>query len=264
MTRAPGAGTATVLGARIDALDWRQCVDRIAAWARARESRCVCLCNAHSVVSARREPAFARVLDSADLALPDGAPVAWTLRRRGFAGQPRLSGPELMWRCCERAAREGLPIFLYGGSDATLRRLTTRLAGEFPGLTLAGAQAPPFRALTGDEDAQAVRTIAASGARIVFVALGCPKQEAWMAARRGAVPAVMIGVGAAFDFHAGTLRRAPRWMQDYGLEWLHRLLAEPQRLWRRYLVTNTLFVAYVLADLLGGSRRKASRSSPAQ
>jgi N-acetylglucosaminyldiphosphoundecaprenol N-acetyl-beta-D-mannosaminyltransferase len=256
MTGDAGSRGATVLGARIDAVGWRECLDRIAAWASAGESRCVCLCNVHSVVSARRQPAFGRVLDAADFALPDGAPIAWALRRQGFAGQPRLSGPDLMWRCCARAARDRLPVFLYGASAVTLRRLGARLTREFPGLELAGALAPPFRPLTSEEDARAVRAIAASGARIVFVALGCPKQEIWMAAHRGAIGAVTIGVGAAFDFHAGTLRRAPRWMQDCGLEWLHRLLAEPRRLWRRYLATNTLFVAYLVADLCGGRRRR--------
>lgn len=244
-----GAG---VLGTRIDAIHWEQCLDRIAGWASGRESRYVCMCNVHSIVTARREPAFRTIINSADFALPDGAPVAWCLQRRGFPDQQRINGPDLMWRCCAKAAEDNLSIFMYGCSMETLRRLGARLAREFPGLKLAGSHAPPFRQLTAEEDAQVVRMIETSGAQIVFVALGCPKQEAWMAAHRGRIRAVMIGVGAAFDYHAGVVQRAPRWMREAGMEWLYRLLSEPGRLWRRYLVTNTLFIAYLFGELLRG------------
>src|SRR5262245_22786284 len=237
---------ARVLDSHVDAMDWDQCLDRITGWASAGESRYVCLCNVHSVVTARRDLDFGRIIAAADLVAPDGAPVAWCLRRRGFPRQQRLGGPDLMWRCCHRAAAEGLPIFLYGADSVTLDRLATRLASAFPGLKLAGLYAPPYRALSREEDSQVTRQIEASGARIVLVALGCPKQETWMAVHRGNVSAVMIGVGAAFDFHSGAVQRAPRWMQEAGLEWLYRLLAEPGRLWRRYLVTNTLFCAYLV------------------
>lgn len=247
-----------VLGSRVDALDWRQCLARIVEWAARRESRYVCLCNVHSIVTARRDPGFGRVINDADLAAPDGAPVAWRLRTLGFGGQRRVAGPDLMWKCCARAAAEGLPVFLYGGGARTLRRLTAYLAREFPDLKVAGCYAPPFRPLTAEEDARIAAAIADSGARIVFVALGCPRQEAWMASHRGRIRAVMVGVGAAFDFHAGVVRRAPRWMREAGLEWLHRLASEPRRLWRRYLVTNTLFVAYLLGELLIPRRLRGS------
>jgi len=252
-----GAG---VLGAHIDALEWGTCLDRIFGWAAAGESRYVCLCNAHSVVTARRDPAFSRVIRAADLAVPDGAPVAWCLRRRGFPGQRRIAGPDLMWKACARAAAQGIPVFLCGGTPATLERLREWLTRVFPRLRLAGTLSPPFRRLSEEEHAGIMQAIERSGARIVFVGLGCPVQEEWMCARRGALRAVMIGVGAAFDFHAGVLRRAPRWMRDAGLEWLYRLFAEPKRLWRRYLVTNTLFIAYLLGDLIGGNRRGGARS----
>lgn len=238
-----------MLGTRIDAIDWKRCLGRIAGWASGRESRYVCMCNAHSIVTARREPAFWPAINSADFALPDGAPVAWYLRWRGFPGQQRINGPDLMWRCCAMAAERNLSIFMYGCSAKTLRRLNARLGHEFPGLRLVGSYAPPFRELTVEEDTQVVRMIENSGAQIVFVALGCPKQEAWMAAHRGRIQAVMIGVGAAFDYHAGVVRRAPRWIREAGMEWLYRLASEPERLWRRYLVTNTLFIAYVLGEL---------------
>jgi N-acetylglucosaminyldiphosphoundecaprenol N-acetyl-beta-D-mannosaminyltransferase len=231
----------------------------------------------HVVVSASQDAGYREVIDGSDMATPDGAPVAWMLRRLGFVGQTRISGPDLMWALCERCASEGLPIYCYGSTEATLALLESRLRAAFPALRLS-MESPPFRALSSDEDAAAVGRINASGAGIVFVGLGCPKQERWMAEHRSRVDsvrpelveghvgfdrlgpnggedervtshrhvvpvrAVMIGVGAAFDFHAGTVQRAPAWMRDNGLEWLHRLASEPRRLWRRYLVTNTLFV----------------------
>ena len=234
--------TETVLGTPIDSLDWDDAVDRIRTWASARESRCVCIVNAHSVVTATQDPAFAAVLRSADMATPDGAPVAWMLRRLGRSDQARINGPDLMWRYCGDAAARGEPVFLYGGAPDTLPLLRGRLLAAFPSLQIAGMVSPPFRALTTEEDGADVERINTSGAGTVWVSLGCPKQEHWMAAHRGRVHAVMVGVGAAFDYHAGTLKRAPPWMQHRGLEWLYRLCTEPRRLWRRYLVTNSLFV----------------------
>lgn len=241
--------TGTVLGAHIDALPWDAAIARLLGWAHGRESRYVTICNVHVVVSASRDAAYREIINGSDMATPDGAPVAWMLRRQGFAGQPRISGPDVMWALCERAAAEGLPIYCYGSTDATLALLEQRLRAAFPALRMA-MESPPFRALGAEEDAAAVERINASGAGIVFVGLGCPKQERWMAAHRGTVNAVMIGVGAAFDFHAGTVQRAPAWMRDNGLEWLHRLLSEPRRLWKRYLVTNTLFIVGAARQLL--------------
>jgi N-acetylglucosaminyldiphosphoundecaprenol N-acetyl-beta-D-mannosaminyltransferase len=252
----PGA---RVIGSHIDAVDWGDCLDRIFAWAARRESRYACLCNAHSVVTACRDPGFGRIIDEADLAVPDGAPVAWRLSALGHAGQPRISGAELMWKCCARAAGASVPVFLYGSTPDTLRRLSARLARDFPRLKIVGCYSPPFRPLTSAEDALVSRAVDESGARVVFVSLGCPKQETWMAAHRGRIHAVMVGVGAAFDFHAGTIKRAPHWMRIAGLEWLHRLASEPRRLWRRYLVTNTLFIAFLLAEILGWRRGFAER-----
>jgi N-acetylglucosaminyldiphosphoundecaprenol N-acetyl-beta-D-mannosaminyltransferase len=239
-----------VLGVPIDPLDWSDALARIADWAAKRESRYVCICNAHSVVTASRDASFRRVVAGSDLATPDGAPVAWMLRRLGHRAQQRINGPDLMWRYLEQAAQRQEPIFLYGSTEATLGRLQERLQSRWPALPIAGVHSPPFRVLTEDEDAAAVARINASGARTVWVSLGCPKQELWMAAHRGRVNAVMVGVGAAFDFHAGVTARAPRWMRRAGLEWLHRLLREPRRLWRRYLVTNALFILGAARQLL--------------
>lgn len=239
----------TVLGTPIDVLAWDAALDRIRWWAHGRESRYVCICNVHSVITARQDDAFGRVVGGADMATADGAPVAWMLRWLGHEGQARINGPDLMWRYCAQAAVRGEAIYLFGGAQATLDALVPRLRAAFPGLRLAGVESPPFRALTEAEDAAAVERINASGAGVVFVSLGCPKQELWMAAHRGRVQAVMIGVGAAFDYHAGTIKRAPQCMQHAGLEWLHRLFSEPRRLWRRYLVTNTLFVIGAMRQL---------------
>ena len=226
----------------IDAVTPEQASLHIVDWAVRHESRVVCVCNAHSVVTALHQPDFMRAVTSADLATPDGAPVAWMLRRLGVAGQQRVNGPDLMLEACEHAAACGVSVFLYGNTEATLQRLQQRLQARWPALRIAGAHSPPFRALTADEDQAIIQQINASGAGIVWVSLGCPKQELWMAEHHGRVQAVMVGVGAAFDFHAGTVARAPRWMREHGLEWLHRLASEPRRLWKRYLVTNTLFV----------------------
>jgi N-acetylglucosaminyldiphosphoundecaprenol N-acetyl-beta-D-mannosaminyltransferase len=243
-----------VLGVRIDVLAWAEAVDRLLGWARERQSRYVAVCNVHVVVTASGDADDRRVIDGADMAVPDGAPVAWMLRRLGFAGQPRISGPDLMWSLCARCAAEGLPVYFYGSTEATLAALETRLHQAFPDLPVGGSESPPFRVLTAEEDAAAVAHINASGARIVFIGLGCPKQEFWMAEHRGRVHATMIGVGAAFDFHAGTVARAPRWMREHGLEWLHRLVSEPRRLWRRYLVTNTLFILGAARQLWFGGK----------
>lgn len=250
-----GRTKVSVLHASIDVVDWAAALSRIAEWAANRESRYVCICNSHSVVTAGQEPAFGQVVARADMATPDGAPVAWMIRKLGFRGQQRINGPDLMWKYCEQASRRGESIYLYGGAPETLEILQHRLAKEFPGLRVAGAYSPPFRALTATEDADAVRRINASGAGTVWVSLGCPKQEMWMAAHHESVKAVMIGVGAAFDYHAGTIQRAPLIVQQAGLEWLYRLISEPRRLWRRYLITNTLFVFGAARQLTSKAKR---------
>ncbi len=242
------ATAAPLLGSRIDALGWEQAVSRILQWAQigGRDaSRTVCVCNVHSLVTARRDAAFAAALQAADLCVPDGAPVAWLMRRQGWPEQQRISGPELMMLLMREAERLQLPVFLLGSALDTLHRLRRQLRATLPRLRLVGQCSPPFRPLSDDDNRHIVRLIETSGARLVFVSLGCPKQELWMAEQRGRLNAVMIGVGAAFDYHAGTLRRAPLAWQHAGLEWLYRLAMEPARLLRRYLVTNTLFLLWL-------------------
>jgi len=253
--------TATVLGASIDVLEWDTALNRIGSWAAAHESRYVCLCNSHSVVTTRQDAEFGRIVEAADMATPDGAPVAKMIRQFGFPGQQRINGPDLMWKYCAVAAQRGESIYLYGGKTATLELLQKRLLEQFPGLVIAGVYSPPFRAATAEEDQADVERINASGAGTVWVSLGCPKQEQWMAAHKNRINAVMIGVGAAFDYHAGTMQRAPLWMQRSGLEWLHRLVSEPGRLWQRYLVTNTIFVFGAFYQLAFQRARSKARAA---
>jgi N-acetylglucosaminyldiphosphoundecaprenol N-acetyl-beta-D-mannosaminyltransferase len=241
--------TRSVLGASIDVVSWEMALARIANWADKRESRYVCLCNAHSIVSTKGDQGFAEAVEGADMATPDGMPVAWMLRRFGFADQERVSGPDLMWRYCADAERRGEAVYFFGCSVETLAKLRTRLTEAFPRLVVAGMHSPPYRPLTESEDEELINSINGSGAHVVFVSLGCPKQEKWMAEHRGRIEAVMIGVGAAFSYHAGTLKRAPAWMRNHGLEWLHRLASEPRRLWKRYLVTNTMFILGAVRQL---------------
>lgn len=245
---------ASVLGAQIDVVSWDGALRRIESWSLARESRYVCICNVHSVITGEEDPAFQSIVNQADMATPDGAPIAWSLRGAGFLKQERINGPDLMWRQLGAAERMGLVVSFYGSTARTLDQLRRALLDEFPRLRIGVMISPPFRRLSEEEDQVDIGAINAAATQVLYVGLGCPKQEYWMAARRGKVQAVMLGVGAAFDYHAGTVKRAPLWMQNRGLEWLHRLCSEPGRLWRRYLTTNTRFVRRVIEMRLGLGR----------
>ncbi|KRB70389.1 WecB/TagA/CpsF family glycosyltransferase [Noviherbaspirillum sp. Root189] len=239
-----------VLEAFIDALTWDEAVGQITRWGAARESRYVCICNVHSVVTTTSDVEFKIAVNNADMATPDGAPIAWALRQFGYASQERINGPDLMLKYLAEAERLGQTVFFYGSTDATLAKLRVALDKLFPGLRIGGTYSPPFRSLSLEEDEEIVEMINGSGANVVFVGLGCPKQEKWMAEHRGRINAVMIGVGAAFDYHAGVIKRAPIWWQRNGLEWLYRLGSEPRRLFKRYMVTNTLFVVGFLRQFV--------------
>lgn len=238
-----------ILEAFIDALSWDDALSRIVAWGSARESRYVCICNVHSVVTTTSDIEFKIAVNNADLATPDGAPIAWALRRLGHHAQERINGPDLMLKYLAIAEKLGQVVFFYGSTNETLALLRTELARQFPDLQIGGTYSPPFRAMTPEEDRATVDMINRSGANVVFVGLGCPKQEKWMADHRGSIQAVMIGVGAAFDYHSGVVKRAPLWWQRNGLEWLYRLGSEPRRLFKRYFVTNTLFVFGIARQL---------------
>lgn len=235
---------------RVDPTSYAEATAKVLSWAEAGESRYVCVANVHMVMEAHDDPSFRALVNAADLVTPDGMPLVWMLRRKGFPRQERVYGPELTLRVAEEAARRSVPVGFYGGHPEALEALVRNLRARFPGLKVAYAYSPPFRPLTPEEDREVVEAINASGARILFVGLGCPKQERWMAEHKGKIRAVMLGVGAAFDFHAGRVRQAPRWMQQAGLEWLFRLVMEPRRLWRRYMKHNPRFVLLALQELL--------------
>jgi N-acetylglucosaminyldiphosphoundecaprenol N-acetyl-beta-D-mannosaminyltransferase len=197
------------------------------------------------VMCAREDPQARAAVLGATLAVPDGQPLVWALRALGHARATRVYGPDLMARFCARAARTGTPIYLYGGrTPHALELLERRLCERFPGLRIAGGFSPPFRELTAEEERDVIAAIDASSAQVVWVGTGQPKQEKWMLAMRPRLTApLLVGVGAAFDFHAGLVPQAPSWMQRAGLEWAYRLSREPRRLWRRYARYNPLFVA---------------------
>lgn len=247
---APAPPQPRLLGMRVDRTSYAAATDRIVRWARAGESRYVACASVNNVIQARDSARFSEIMNAADLVTPDGMPLVWGLRLLGARGAARVYGPDLATLVLDAAARENLPLGFYGSAPDTLRRLTARTTQRFPSLRITYAFSPPFRPLTEEEDARAVAAILESGARILLVGLSTPKQERWMAAHRGRIPAVMLGVGAAFDFHAGAKPQAPRWMQASGLEWLFRLCSEPRRLAPRYLRQNPRFLVLFALQLL--------------
>jgi len=255
-----GIPSCVVLGSRVHATTYEQATAQVMQWALAGESRMVFAAPVHMIMEAYDSPEFQELLNSADLVTPDGMPVAWAMRWLGSKGQGRVCGPDLLESVCRACADQRVPVGLYGSSPQTLAALKSNLESRYPGLAIVYAWSPPFRTLTPEEDAQVEQEIAASGARVLFVGLGCPKQERWMAAHRGRIAAVMMGVGAAFDFHSGELKRAPKWMQHVGLEWFFRLLMNPRRLFVRYMKHNPRYLALVIFQILG-RRRLARRLS---
>lgn len=249
-----------ILGMRVDGTSYREASDQIAAWAQSGQPAYVCVANVHMTMESYDDPDFRAIVNGASLVTPDGVPLVWVLRALGIKDQQRVYGPELMLHVVSSAAERGTPIALYGGTDESLNDLSRRLEKRFPALRITAKVAPPFRPLTEEEEAAYARTIAASGARIVFVGIGCPKQERWMSRQVENMSAVLIGVGAAFDFHSGRVRQAPGWMQRAGLEWLFRLIAEPRRLWKRYAKHNPRFAFLIARQLL---RRPGARGGTA-
>jgi N-acetylglucosaminyldiphosphoundecaprenol N-acetyl-beta-D-mannosaminyltransferase len=240
-----------ILGLRVDTTSYENARNAVLRWAVAGESRYVCAATVHMTMEAFDQAVFRRIVNGADLITPDGMPLVWALRLLGQRGQGRVYGPDLMVEVLDGAAQTGVPVGLIGGRPEVLERLLAALGRRFPGLRVVYAESPPFRPLSDAEQRSTVEAINASGARVLFVGLGCPKQERWMAERRGDVRAVMLGVGAAFDFLAGTTPQAPRWMMRIGLEWLFRLMTEPRRLWKRYLKNNPRFLVLFLFQRLG-------------
>jgi N-acetylglucosaminyldiphosphoundecaprenol N-acetyl-beta-D-mannosaminyltransferase len=240
-----------VLGVGVSAIDIPIALATIDAWIAAREPHYVCVTGVHGVMESQRDEALRRVHNDAGLVTPDGMPLVWLGRWYGQRRMDRVYGPDLMLACCAQSRARGYRHFFYGGGDGVAELLSERLQARVPGLQVVGTYTPPFRPLSEPEEAELARRIAAAAPDILWVGLSTPKQERWMAEHIGRLQVpVMIGVGAAFDFHAGLKRQAPRWVQRAGLEWLFRLGTEPRRLWRRYLTNNPRFVWYVAQQLL--------------
>ncbi|GGL86000.1 UDP-N-acetyl-D-mannosaminuronic acid transferase [Deinococcus aerolatus] len=259
----PALTSRSILGMRVDVTTYADATARVMAWARAGQGRYVCASNVHMVMETSDSAEFRDVVNGADLVTSDGVPLVWALKALGVPQAERVYGPTLMLHVCEAAAREGVPIALYGGTPESLEEFVLFLHANYPGIEIACLIAPPFRPPTPEEDAYYTQQLVDSGARIVFVGIGCPKQERWMAAHTGRLDAVLLGMGAAFDFHTGRVRQAPAAMQRLGLEWLFRLFMEPRRLWKRYAKHNPRFVGRFLLQLLGqkiiNRGRRASR-----
>ena len=235
-----------ILGVNILITDMEQTVQFIEKNVKKLSGEYVCVSNGHTTVMAFEDEEYRNVQNSAVVALPDGEPLSIVSRRRGFKDAKRVTGPDFMEQMFIRGKKgNGLRHYFYGGSQETLDTLEKVLKERYPGLQIAGMYSPPFRPLTEEEDVQIIKMINDSQADIIWVGLGAPKQEKWMYDHRGKVKGLMFGVGAGFDYHAGKLKRAPLWMQKMSLEWLMRLLQDPRRLWKRYLVTNSKFLWHV-------------------
>jgi N-acetylglucosaminyldiphosphoundecaprenol N-acetyl-beta-D-mannosaminyltransferase len=251
-------GRYAILGTRVNHVTYLDATKLVTGWAEKGLYKTVCAANVHMVMEGYDNPEVQQAVNQADLVTPDGVPLVWTLRALGATRATRVYGPTLMLYVCQEARNLNLPIGLYGSSPEVLTKLEQNLLKQIPGLNIAYRYSPPFRALTAQEDEEVITAIRSSGARILFVGLGCPKQELWMQKHRGQLKTVMLGVGAAFDFHAGTVRQAPALIQNAGLEWLFRLLMEPKRLWRRYVKHNPRFVYLLLRQLVKPEAKEAS------
>jgi N-acetylglucosaminyldiphosphoundecaprenol N-acetyl-beta-D-mannosaminyltransferase len=246
--------TRTVLNVPIAALNFANQMQLIADWAMRGHSKMVCVANVHMLMEAYWQPKFARVLADADLRTPDGMPLVWMMRRLGAVRQDRVAGMDIFQSMCQKAQDMGLSVFFVGSDSTTLRKISDRLNREFPDLEVAGMEPLSLIRLPIVEDRDLIKTINRSGANLVFVSLGCPKQEYWMHAYQGKIKAVMIGLGGVFPIYAGLQNRAPSWMRIAGLEWVYRLSQEPKRLWWRYLKTIPPFLWLASRQLIGFSK----------
>ena len=235
-------GSKSILGMRVDETSINLSANLIEEWAVTEESRYVCVSNVHMCMEAFDDSQFQNVVNSSDLVVPDGKPLAIGLKLLGSDTAEQVRGADLTKELLQLADKKKLVIGLYGGTEIAIENFGAYIELAYPNAVLGCAISPPFRPLNDQEDQEFVQEINEAGVQILFVGLGCPKQEKWMAAHRGRVNAVMVGVGAVFDFLSGEKREAPRWMRSVCMEWLFRLLSEPRRLWRRYLILNPRFI----------------------
>jgi N-acetylglucosaminyldiphosphoundecaprenol N-acetyl-beta-D-mannosaminyltransferase len=249
---------------KVSHTDYERTTAQIVSWARQGLSKYVCVATVNNVMESYDSESFRRVMNDADLVTPDGMPIVWALKALGYRRATRVYGPDLTPKILANAALAGIPVGFYGSSPTVLNRLVNCIQSRYPDVRVVYAFAPPFRALTAEEDQTVTDQINDSGARILFIGLNTPKQDIWMAQHRDKVNSVMVGVGAAFDFLSGSKRQAPRWMMGVGLEWLFRLATEPRRLWKRYLKHNPRFAWFFTLQAVGlkGAGKLELISSP--
>lgn len=237
-----------ILECSISAVDMKKAYMAVLDRVRSGDGGYVCFSNVHTVVTAKQDKGLRDATNNAFMAMPDGRPLSVVGRWKGVTNVRQVAGPDFMPFLIGRA--KGIKHYFYGSTSETLKKLVENFLVLYPEAIIVGTNSPPFRELTMDEIQNDLAVIKKSEADIIWVGLGAPKQECWMAEHFEKLkPAVLMGVGAAFDFHAGNKARAPEWMKKYGLEWFHRLCSEPSRLWKRYLITNTKFVLYLLSDV---------------
>jgi N-acetylglucosaminyldiphosphoundecaprenol N-acetyl-beta-D-mannosaminyltransferase len=254
---------ADVLGVKVSAIDMGCAVALASRWIENGRPGYVCVASVHSIVEARRDPELMKIFNRAVMTTPDGMPLTWVGRLQGFKHMDRVFGPDFMMEMCRISVGRGHRHFLYGGRPDVAQELSENLKLRFPGIEIVGICTPPFRRLTADEERVLEIEIARAKPDIVWVGIGAPKQERFMAeyVARFKVP-LMVGVGAAFDFHTGRIRDSAGWVKRAGLQWLHRLIQEPRRLWRRYLFTNPAFLWLIACQLCRPQRRQQAKDRP--
>ena len=245
----------SVIGFPVASLPFDAQIGLMLEWAKARLSKVVCIANVHMLTEAHQNPAFASILKNADLVTPDGMPLVWMLKLLGTAEPDRVAGMDVLLALCEQAAAEEIGIFFVGSQTAILEKMHAKLQQDFPRLNIAGMEPFPFRPMTQAEDEAIIQKLNSSGAGIVLVSLGCPKQEIWMATHKDKVNAVMVGLGGAFPVYAGVHKRAPKLVRSAGFEWLYRLIQEPRRLWGRYSSTIPVFIWLACKQLVTSQRK---------
>ncbi|MEA4906569.1 MAG: WecB/TagA/CpsF family glycosyltransferase [Anaerolineaceae bacterium] len=244
-----------ILGVGVSAIHMEQAVERIEAWIRAGRPEYVCVTPAHAVMACQDDEELRAIYNHSGLTTPDGMAIVWLLRWAGFSTVERVYGPDLLQAMCARSVGRGYRHYFYGGAPGVAAQLAQRLQRDYPGLIVAGVESPPYRRLTEEEDQAVVQRIREAQADVVWVGIGSPRQERWMHAHyRQLGKPVLVGVGAAFDFLSGRKPQAPRWVQRAGLEWLYRLVSEPRRLWKRYLLGYPRFVGLVFMQRMGWKR----------
>lgn len=234
--------TCNIMGVNIAAINMEWLLDYLEKNLSKIKGDYICVSNVHTTVTSYEDAAYCAIQNGGLMAIPDGGPLSTVGQKRGYKNMERTTGPSLMGEIFEISAKKGYRHYFYGSKEETLELLRQKLTSNYPGIQIAGMYSPPFRPLTEEEDKVVVEKINETKPDFVWIGLGAPKQEKWMAAHLGKINGLMIGVGAGFDYYAENIKRAPEWMQKHNLEWLYRLLQDPKRLFKRYLITNTKFI----------------------